>query len=366
MKYRDNLKYHFKPLKGWINDPNGLVYFKGKYHIFYQHGPTREVPREPMHWGHAATADFINWEYLPIALYPDKEYDDEGCWSGTAVVKDGILYLFYAAIHTKEGADRRSETVCVAYSTDGINFEKYEGNPVIKQYPADGGPDFRDPAVMEKDGKYYLVMATGNPKDKAARLLSYESEDLLNWKYKGIMCEWENSVFAECPSFMKYGDKYLLSASVVKEKSHFFSIMYGDFDGTKFNAEISDSVDRGPDQYAGQVFVDNKGRAILISWVPGWSWRGVLGQDIGCLSVPKEIIVKDGKIRCYPVAEVQHLLKDSDPAVKITEDGFVIERGMRDPVVYKGEIKDLKILRDDYIAEVFVNGGEHIYTAVIL
>ena len=367
MKYRDNLKYHFKPQSGWINDPNGLVYFRGKYHVFYQHAPMREVSDRPIHWGHTATTDFINWEQLPIALYPDREYDDGGCWSGTAIVKDDVLYLFYAGSHTPAGADRQTESVCVAYSKDGINFEKYEGNPVIPGFPKDGGPDFRDPAVTQKDGKYYLVMATGNEAAGAARLLLYESEDLFNWNYKGIMSEWKGFKFAECPSFMPYKDKCLLTASVYgNAENHFFSIKYGDFDGKNFAEKLSCSIDRGPDQYAGQAFLDGKGRAILMSWIPGWSWGGVLGKDIGCLSVPKEITVKDGKVFCYPIEELCYLLKESDDAVEITDNGFIIHRGMRDDVVYEGEIKDLKILRDDYIIEVFVNGGEIVYTAVLL
>ena len=93
MDYGRKLKAHYKPKKGWINDPNGLVYFKGDYHIFYQHAPDFEVPwKEPMHWGHARTKDFLQWEELPIALYPDREYDKGGCWSGTAIVKDDTLY----------------------------------------------------------------------------------------------------------------------------------------------------------------------------------------------------------------------------------------------------------------------------------
>ncbi|MBR3738380.1 MAG: glycoside hydrolase family 32 protein [Eubacterium sp.] len=142
-------KYHYRPAKGWINDPNGLVFYRGYYHIFYQHSPNFETPwHESMHWGHARTKDFINFEELPIALFPDKDYDKDGCWSGTAIVKDDTLYLFYACVC--EG----KQAVAVAYSSDGINFQKYEGNPIIASFPSDGSPDFRDPAVCLADGKY--------------------------------------------------------------------------------------------------------------------------------------------------------------------------------------------------------------------
>ncbi len=141
-------KYHYRPEKGWINDPNGLVHFKGYYHIFYQHSPHFETPwKESMHWGHARTKDFIHYEELPVALFPDMDYDRDGCWSGTAIVKEDILYLFYACVCGG------NQAVGIAYSSDGIRFEKYSGNPVISSYPPDGSPDFRDPAVCFADGR---------------------------------------------------------------------------------------------------------------------------------------------------------------------------------------------------------------------
>ncbi len=360
MNYRVPPKYHFATRKGWINDPNGLVFFDGYYHIFYQHSPNFEKPwQENMHWGHARTKDFLEFEELPVALFPDMPYDKDGCWSGTAIVKDNRLFLFYASIH--DGI----QSVSVAYSDDGISFEKYEGNPIINGYPSDGCPDFRDPAVCYSDGKYYCVIASGNHDKKTANLLLYESDDLFNWNYKGILCEWENSRFAECPSFMKSGDKYLLTASVCKADGHSFSVMYGTFDGSKFIPEHTGEVDKGPDQYAGQVFLDSKGRTILISWLPGWNYAGYRKKDIGCMSVPREIRLTDGKITGYPVEEVQHLVKDSDPALIRTVNGFRIKRDGRKSVVYKGKINDIKIIRDRYILEVFVNGGEEIYSVLL-
>lgn len=361
------LSYHYRPKKGWINDPNGLVYFKGYYHIFYQHAPDFEIPwKQPMHWGHARTKDFLNWEELPVALYPDKAYDERGCWSGTAIVKDDCLYLLYASICKPDADKNNSQRVSVAYSKDGINFEKYAGNPVINCYPDDGGPDFRDPAVCRVGDRFYCVMATGNPETEKGRLLLYRSEDLFSWDYVGIMSEWDKCRYTECPSFMSAGDKFMLTASVCPLNSrHYFSIMYGSFDGEKFNIEHTAEVDKGPDQYAGQVFQDPFGRNILISWLPGWSYQGFAEKDIGCMSVPREIKLVGKKITAYPVEEVRHLLTDTDPSVRRTEKGFVIEREGREPVVYEGEIRDLKILRDGYIVEVYVNGGEEIYTALL-
>ncbi|MBO5453408.1 MAG: glycoside hydrolase family 32 protein [Clostridia bacterium] len=367
MTYLEKLKIHYKPEKGWINDPNGLVYFDEYYHIFYQYSPNYEIPwKEPMHWGHARTKDFLKWEELPVALYPDKDYDNGGCWSGTAIVKDDTLYLFYASIHTPEGTDEKIASVSVAYSKDGINFEKYEKNPVIKTYPEDGSNEFRDPALVCIDGKYYCIMATGHVESRQARLLKYESDDLFNWEYTGIMCSWDNCKYAECPSFMNAGDKYLLTSSVLKMDGWpYFDVMFGSFKDGVYTIEKSAKLDYGPDQYAGQVFKDHKGRCILITWIPSWKYAGFAEKDVGCMSVPREIFMKDGKIYGYPVKEVQHLLKDSDPAVKLTDNGFMIERTDRESVVHNGEVNDLKIIRDEYILEVFVNGGECIYSVLL-
>lgn len=352
--------YHYRPAKGWINDPNGLVRFKGYYHIFYQHSPHFETPwHESMHWGHARTKDFVNYEELPVALFPDMAYDKDGCWSGTAIVKDGRLYLFYACIQ-----DGR-QAVGIAYSDDGIRFEKYSGNPVIASYPSDGSPDFRDPAVCFAEGKYWCVMASGNRERQTALLLLYESDDLLHWNYCGIMREWQHAKFAECPSFVKLSDKYLLSASVCKEDSHSFSLAVGSFQNGRFIPEAEGVVDRGPDRYAGQLFRDDDGRVILISWIPGWNYAGYRPADIGCMSLPCEVTYENGTLRAFPVEEVSALLKDGDSALRRTPNGFCIQRCGREDVVYTGNIRDLKCLHDGDILEVFLNGGEEIYTALL-
>lgn len=359
--YTAELKYHFRAKKGWMNDPNGLVYFKGYYHVFYQHAPDHEIPwQQPMHWGHARTKDFLEWEELPIALTPGASYDGGGCWSGTAIVKDDKLYLFYAAITAVS-------TVAVAVSEDGINFEKYCGNPVIDCYPEDGGPDFRDPAVCCIDGRYYCVVASGNPEKKAGRLLLYKSENLLDWEYIGILSEWAGCKYTECPSFVEAGGgKSLLAVSVCPlEAEYYFLLMQGVLSDGKFHAEVVSEIDKGPDQYAGQIFRDGIGRNILITWIPGWKYAGFAKRNLGCMSVPREIKEKDGRLTAYPIKEVRHLLKSEDEAVKRTEKGFIIERSGREPIVYNGVINDLKIIKDEFIIEVFVNGGEEVYSALL-
>jgi beta-fructofuranosidase len=209
-------------------------------------------------------------------------------------------------------------------------------------------------------------MATGNKEDKAARLLLYKSDDLFNWEYSSVMSEWSDCKYAECPSFMSAKDRYLLTASVCPlDDGHYFSVMFGSFENDKFKIEYTSEVDKGPDQYAGQAFQDHLGRNIIISWIPGWEYSGYAPYDIGCMSVPCEIKLTDGKITLYPIEELQYLLTDEDPSVKVTESGFIIEREGRESVVYNGKVHDLKILRDGCIVEVFVNGGEEVYSALL-
>ena len=150
-------RYHFMGPCGWINDPNGLIYYKGKYHFFYQFNPYSGFWSQ-MHWGHAVSDDLLHWEHLPVALAPSEIYDDHpqgGCFSGSAIEKDGDLYLVYTG--TANNGNGFEQTQNVAVSVDGVHFSKCEGNPVIE--PPEGVPHdfFRDPKVWEHEGLYYLV-----------------------------------------------------------------------------------------------------------------------------------------------------------------------------------------------------------------
>ncbi len=368
MDYTQKLSFHYRPKKGWINDPNGLVYFKGWYHVFYQHAPDSETPwTQPMHWGHARTQDFLCWEELPCALCPDRDYDRSGCWSGTAVVSGERLWLFYASVREEVGVEGKVQTVSAAWSEDGVHFEKYSGNPVIGGYPADGCPDFRDPAVCRLGEEYLCVMATGHVQTRTARLLLYRSRDLLRWEYSGVMSSWENGIFTECPSIVPDGrGGVLLSASVCPlEGERFFSVMYGRMENGRFVSECSARPDKGPDQYAGQVFRDHLGRDILLSWMPGWEYAGFAPVDIACMSAPRQLRREGNRVLAWPVEELCHLLREEDECLQRTGDGFVISRQGREPVVYRGEVRDLKILRDGYVAEVFVNGGEQVFSVLL-
>lgn len=315
------LQYHFHPQKGWLNDPNGLSYFGGQYHIFYQHLPCSEYPNgDAMHWGHAVTTDFLTYRELTPAICPDMPYDAGGVWSGTAIEKDGMLYAFYASVD-KNGR----QTVSVAYSEDGEHFEKYPGNPVISVYPPDGSADFRDPAILFENGTYYLVIASADKKKGTGNLLLYSSSDVFRWEYKGVLREYEDCRYCECPSFVKCGSRYILSVSVCPNHArHYFEVMCGSFDGKTFRADTVSHFQKGPDEYAGQIFHAPDGRNILITWIPGWEYQPK-EKCIGCLSLPLELKVTDKAITAYPIKEVQGLIGEDDTVT----DAYIREEYLR-------------------------------------
>ena len=133
-------KLHFTAPYHWINDPNGLIYYKGNYHIFYQHFPY-DNKWGTMHWGHAITKDFVNFEHLPIALYPSKDFDRNGCFSGSAIEIDGQLYLYYTAIkyakenpnnvHNQYSDDDLRASQALVVSSDGIHFDNVKSYEVL-------------------------------------------------------------------------------------------------------------------------------------------------------------------------------------------------------------------------------------------
>ena len=209
-------KYHIMPQIGWMNDPNGFIYYKGEYHLFYQYHPYSAV-WGPMHWAHTKSSDLINWSNLDVAIAPDENYDMSGCFSGSAIEKDGKMYIMYTGHQDPGGFENLRQVQCIAISEDGVNFEKYKNNPVIdtNQLPSDTIiQDFRDPKVFEKNGKYYSVIGS-RYKDDCGQILLYSSSDLLDWKYEGVIAR-SNGQFAkmwECPDLFELNGKDVLIMS---------------------------------------------------------------------------------------------------------------------------------------------------------
>ncbi|HEM3504396.1 TPA: glycoside hydrolase family 32 protein [Streptococcus suis] len=283
---------HFVPEIGWINDPNGFVYFKGEYHLFYQFNPYESV-WGPMHWGHAKSKDLVNWEHLPVALAPDKDYDKDGCFSGSAIVKEDTLWLMYTGnIVNEDGSVRQVQNM--AYSTDGIHFEKIAQNPVATEelLPEEViANDFRDPKIFEKDGRYYSVVATKH-KDGVGCIVLLGSDDLLDWQFESIFLKGQahQGHVWECPDYFEVdGQEYLIVSPMRYQKedndfvninSNIFVTGHVDWDKKVFEADSFKEIDHGHDFYAAQTTEGPEGERVMIAWMHTWG-RPLATNDLG-------------------------------------------------------------------------------------
>ena len=318
-------RYHFTPPVSWMNDPNGLVYYKGLYHLFYQYNP-KSCKWDSMHWGHAVSEDMIHWKDMPVALKPDQEYDchpEGGCFSGSAVEKDGVLFLFYTATTQIDGVVH--QTQCIATSKDGMTFEKYPNNPVIKEPPQGFSNDFRDPKVFKHNGKWYMVVGgcIGSATfDGDGRICLYESDDLYNWKYKGNVLESNGKLgtMMECPDMFELNGKWVVTCSPMNHPDYnksLYCVGTMDFENCIYTIEKMGNMDVGFDYYAPQSFTDKEGNRVLIAWQNGWLWMPwcidwgptSLENWRGCLSVPRKVQLDSENNLCmYPVKEVESLI----------------------------------------------------------
>lgn len=353
-----------------MNDPNGLVFYKGRFHAFFQHYP--HAPRwGQMHWGHAVSDDLINWEELPIALYPDMPYDNApngGCFSGSAIVKDNRMYIFYTSVSEDQG-----QTQSLAYTDDGITFHKYEGNPIIDTNPMGSNDDFRDPKVFKYKNEYRMVVGAGFRLEGA--ILLYKSKDLINWEYQGKLIDDDRfGGVIECPNLFEVDGKWVLMFSSIKAMPNRVIWAVGDFDGEKFTPDTEDPnwpyfvVETGPDFYAPQVLDHPDGRKIVIAWMYNWNRREDKGQiQVGAFTFPRQVSFdKAGRLTLLPIDEGLHLLKkESDFVVyesgrlRVQIDGRTI---LDRPYAHE---PDVLTLEDVGCVELFINGGiENITTYI--
>ncbi len=349
------LLHHFEPQTGWMNDPNGLIFFKGRYHAFFQHNP--HAPHwDAMHWGHAVSGDLLHWEELPIVLYPDRAYEnDGGCFSGSALEKDGKLYLFYTSV-----GKELFQTQSLAVSEDGMTFEKYPGNPIIKSFPEEASRDFRDPKVFPFQDEYRMVVGSG--KDGVGKVLLYGSKDLYHWEYMGVLLEGaEYGAVIECPDLFPLGDGYVLMFSRMKRETHSVLFLYGDFDGRTFTPRVKSQPEAGPHFYAPQTFLAPDGRRILIAWLYNWGKPLDEGAMMaGALTIPRALsVTKEGRVSTFPVGEAAHLLRETDETLHIEGNTLHIraENGNSFSFASPEPIGDVRILKDTKTMEVFVNKG---------
>ena len=308
--------YHFGPPANWMNDPNGTIYANGYYHLFYQHNPYGDTWGH-MHWGHGRSRDMVQWEHLPIALWPSLELGEEHVFSGCAgIAADGTPTLLYTKVgpgHNSERPD--NEQWAAVGDADWITWQKSPANPVLA-LPTHGGPafegDWRDPFIFRAGGRIFLVLG-GNFDDTAAIAL-YEATDgtLTRWQYRKVLHSADRASvhLSECPNFFAVDDEWVLLTSPYRPVEY----EVGDFnlESLTFTAATKGVLDPGytpnlttSHYYATNIIAAPDGRVILLGWVRGFP----AGQGWnGCLALPRVLSIgPDRRPRQNPVAELAQL-----------------------------------------------------------
>jgi len=286
---------HFSPPEMWMNDPNGMVYYKGEYHLFYQHYPDSSV-WGPMHWGHATSKDLIHWEHQPIALYPDSlgmifsggAVVDEKNSSGFGTADNRPLVAIYTSHNAEMEKQGRNdyETQSLAYSLDdGRNWTKYDNNPIIRN---PGYRDFRDPKFFwdEESKKWILVVVAGDHAE------IFGSKDLKSWnKLSEFGKEYgSHGGVWECPDLFpltvvgENTKKWIMIININPGGPNGGSgtqYFVGDFDGEKFICDtdkpVTSWVDYGPDSYAGVTWSNAPGnKRIFLGWMSNWAYANIV------------------------------------------------------------------------------------------
>jgi len=333
---RDPLRpeYHLLPPHNWMNDPNGPIWWKGRYHLFYQLNPHASMWGD-MHWGHGVSTDLVHWQHRPIALSPTpRGPDSEGCFSGSAVVADGVPTLIYTGVQNappalvtlRDGSDklRESQLLATALDDDLIRWKKLD-KPVIPSPPANlVVTGFRDPCLWRESDTWYLGIGSGE-RGKGGCVLLYRSQDLRQWNYLHKLAEGipngkqaanpcDSGEMWECPDFFEINKRHCLLYSTENE------VIWttGEYDAEKhiYTPRRSGVLDHGA-YYAPKSFLAPDQRRVLWGWIretrpaaefasAGWS---------GAMSLPRVLTVgEQGQLEIRPVAEVAKLRGTAEKA----------------------------------------------------
>lgn len=402
---------HLKAPRGWINDPNGFIYFNEEYHLFYQHFPY--APKwGKMHWGHAVSRDLTNWEHKDIALFPTKLDDKDGCFSGSAVESDGRLHLFYTGVnygvYDPENINRCLNDQFISAqlhisSEDGYSFDNFGGKSTI--IPPLEDPEIgdkthtRDPKVRRgENGEWHMIL--GSTAGGKGRFLFYTSRDLVNWEYRNFYSKDDLGWMWECPNYFSIDENGVVIFSPMGlTNGQQAMCAAAEFNESTCEMKLSDTVqyfDCGLDLYAPQSTLDKDGRRVVIAWLR--MSEPMKNGAIGMFSAPRICEVKDGHIFFKPHPDISGkftrkidfpekiymvrstLKKGCELNIggfemrlendKLITDRKAVNRGgeqfrniSETPVI--GEKCTLEIYVDENIIEVFVNGGEYVITNAV-
>ena len=431
-------KYHIQGIVGLINDPNGFSQFKGKYHMFYQWNPLGTNHKNKT-WAHSVSDDLLHWKRLKTALRPDTWYSKDGAYSGSAIVDDDKLYLFYTG-NVKDCDGNRESYQCLAVSSDGENFERWE--PSIVNQPDGYTRHIRDPKIWKKDGKFYAVIGIQSENLEGKAVL-YSSENIKDWKFEGEIAGANHGKIKdfgfmwECPDYFQLKDEktgeikdlLVFSPQGLEPEGDLYNnkyqtgYLFGKLDYKNPEFEISSNfveIDRGNDFYAPQSMEDDKGRRLIVGWMgipEEEDFPTVKNKWLHCLTLPRELKVIDGKLYQVPIKEMESIRgekiefsgkvagevkigtgttyelkakfsdfnsdfglklrtgKNSETVLKFdyNDKKFVLDRtkgeqpDKRLRKVYLGDISELEltIFVDNSSVEVFINGGQEVFSSRI-
>lgn len=356
-------KFHITGEKGWINDPNGLVVFNGEYHVFFQYY-SQNIYWGPMHWGHAVSRDLTHWKHLPVALAPDAQ--DDGCFSGTAIVWRGKLWLMYTSYKENGGGENIRQLQAVASSEDGVHFTKHGIVIGEKELPAEYSPcDFRDPKIFEDDGVLYCLVAARKT-DGRGRILLYSSKDIINWTFVcDVLGRDSGGIMIECPDYVKslglltYCEQFQPAQGSTHLNIHSTFYRLGNIDLKAGKAQFGDSeiIDYGFDFYAAQTFAKEP---VMIGWLNMWD-RNIPSDKYGfagMLTVPRRLEIKDGKLWQTPAVAMKKLYK-KNVSGKFTDK---IKTGAVKITAENLQSFNLLLRKKDGIyTSFFLNGGEWVF-----
>lgn len=420
------LQYHLQPPIGWLNDPNGLCQIGDTYHIYFQYTPFNPEGGTGL-WGHMTTKDFIHYDEQEPAIYPDSIWDANGAYSGSAYEEEGNYYFFYTGnikYTDKEYdyiSDGREQNVILITTKDGFDFSEKKLIMTNEDFPKDMSKHVRDPQIIKRNGKYYMILGARDLKSKGSVLL-FESENLIQWNYKLRFTTEETFGYMwECPNWVEINGKQFLIAcpqGVKQEEINFankyqcgyFPVEY-EFGEESYTIQPFKQLDRGFDFYAPQVFQDHQGRSILIGWMgmPDSEYGNEPTVQKGwqhALTVPRELYVTEkGILAQRPVKELEKLrtkkkefhfqdtfceevpvsfelditLSEHKQFILSIREGVKLQyaqgiltldmdqygNGRTTRGVKVDNIKNIKILSDASSLEIFINDGEEVFTTRI-
>ena len=335
-KWRQNL--HIEAPEGWLNDPNGLCYFDGFYHVYFQYSPGTPNGEATRCWGHYVSSDLLSWKYKGIVLNPDISEDRDGVFSGCAVTFTNHVEFFYTGNVMEDGdfdyvLEGRGANVIKVTSSDAASMSAKKVLLRNEDYPSFCSCHVRDPKVWIEDGVYKMVLGARTVDDEGCVLL-YEGSSSDSFEYKGCLSVPDMGFMWECPDMFTLGDKKFLALcpqGVTREEfrmQNIFQSGYFTVDGDKLSD--FEEFDYGFDFYAPQTFVVPDGRRLLIGWMGiGDDSYSNPTTELGwqhCLTLPRELSVgPDGKILQNPIRELSALKKNTKPVEGEVWEGLPFE-----------------------------------------